>query len=422
VKAVILAAGKGTRLWPLTEYTPKPLLPVGGRPLLEWMIHGVKEAGIHDILLVTNYLEDQIKGHFGDGSGHGVRVSYARQNEMLGTADAFKVARDWTADDEFIGLYGDHYLAEGTLKRIISAHKVGEVTVAALEVKDPSQYGAFALEGDLVKRVVEKPPRGKEPSKHANVGIYVFPPMVFDYIGRTQKSPRGEYEITDTLQLMIDQGITVRKHDLGPGDWLDIGLPWTLLEANERAMVGLERRVEGTVEEGAHIHGPVWVKEGARVRSGAYIEGPAVVGEASDVGPNCYIRAGTCLCRNVRIGNACEVKNSIVMDGTHAAHLSYIGDSVLGKGCNLGAGTITANLRFDKSPIEVTVKGERLNSGRRKLGVIMGDNVQTGVNVSIHPGVVIGPDAWIAPGLIIQKDVPAKVIKYNIPDNKEKQR
>ena len=422
MKAVILAAGKGTRLWPLTEYTPKPLLPVGGRPLLEWMIQRVREAGIHDILLVTNYLEDQIKSQFGDGSGHGVRISYAHQNEMLGTADAFNVARDWTAGDEFMGLYGDHYLAEGTLKKVVEAHRPGEVTVAALEVDDPSQYGAFALEGDLVKRVVEKPPRGKEPSKHANVGIYVFPPQVFDYIGRTQKSARGEHEITDTLQLMIDQGTTVRKHDLGPTDWLDMGLPWTLLEANERAMAGLERRIEGTVEGGAHIHGPVWVKKGARVRSGAYIEGPVVVGEGSDVGPNCYIRAGTCLCRNVRIGNACEVKNSLIMDGTHAAHLSYIGDSILGKGCNLGAGTITANLRFDKSPIEVTVKGERLDSGRRKLGVIMGDNVQTGVNVSIHPGVVIGPNTWIAPGLIIQKDVPAKVIKFRIPDNKEKQR
>jgi len=422
VKAVILAAGKGTRLWPLTEYTPKPLLPVGGRPLLEWMIQRVREAGIEELLLVTNHLEDQIKAHFGDGSGHGVRVSYARQNEMLGTADAFNVARDWTAGDEFMGLYGDHYLAEGTLKKIVEAHRPGEVTVGALEVDDPSQYGAFALEGDIVKRVVEKPPKDKEPSKHANVGIYVFPSKVFEYIGRTQKSPRGEYEITDTLQLMIDEGATVRKHDLGASDWMDIGLPWTLLEANERAMAGLKRMIEGEVEEGARIHGSVWVKKGARVRSGAYIEGPVVVGEGSDVGPNCYIRAGTCLCRNVRIGNACEVKNTVVMDGTHAAHLSYIGDSVLGKNCNLGAGTITANLRFDKSPIEVTVKGERLNSGRRKLGVIMGDNVQTGVNVSIHPGVVIGPDTWIGPGLIIQRDVPAKVIKFRIPDNKEKQR
>jgi len=422
VKAVILAAGWGTRLWPLTDNTPKPLLPVAGRPLLEWMILRVREAGVTDVMLVTNYLEEQIRAAFGDGSSRGVKIAYAHQAEMLGTADAFRDAEQWVGGDTFLGLYGDHYLSEGALRKVSEAHREGEVTVAALKVKDPSQYGAFALEGDMVKRVVEKPPRGEEPSSYANVGVYVFPPEVFKHIAATPKSVRGEYEITDTLQLMIDGGFTVRKHDLEERDWLDIGLPWTLLKANERAMAGLESRVEGTVEEGAHLHGPVWVGRGARVRSGSYIEGPAVIGEDSDVGPNCYIRAGTCLGRGVRVGNACEVKNSIVMDGTHAAHLSYIGDSVLGRNCNLGAGTITANLRFDKSNIEVTVKGERLDSGRRKLGVIMGDNVQTGVNVSMHPGVVIGSDAWIAPGLTIQSDVPGKVIRFMLPECKEKQR
>jgi bifunctional UDP-N-acetylglucosamine pyrophosphorylase/glucosamine-1-phosphate N-acetyltransferase len=422
LKAVILAAGKGTRLWPLTKNTPKPLLPVAGRPLLEWMILRVREAGVTDIMLVTNYLEEQIRAAFGDGSSLGVNIAYAHQAEMLGTADAFRAAERWVGGDAFLGLYGDHYLSEGTLRRIRKAHREGEVTVGALEVADPSQYGAFALDGDRVTRVVEKPPRGEEPSGYANVGIYVFPPSVFRYIAETARSVRGEYEITDTLQLMIDGGVTVRKHDLEAPDWLDIGLPWTLLEANERAMGELEKKIEGTVEAGARLHGAVWVRRGARVRSGSYVEGPAIIGEDGDVGPNCYIRAGTCLGRGVRVGNACEVKNSIIMDGTHAAHLSYIGDSILGRNCNLGAGTITANLRFDKSNIEVTVKGERLDSGRRKLGVIMGDDVQTGVNVSVHPGVVIGPGAWIAPGLTVQRDVPADVIRFNTSGDRETQR
>ena len=422
MKAVILAAGKGTRLWPLTENTPKPLLPVAGRPLLEWMILRVREAGVRDILLVTNYLEDQIRAAFGDGSSLGVNISYAHQAEMLGTADAFRAAKGWARGETFLGLYGDHYLSEGTLMRIREDHVEGEVTVGAIKVGDPSQYGAFALDGDRVTRVVEKPPRGDEPSEFANVGIYVFPTSVFKYIAETPRSVRGEYEITDTLQLMIDAGVTVRKHDLEPRDWLDIGLPWTLLEANERGMEGLEKRVEGTVEEGARLHGAVWVMRGARVRSGTYVEGPAIIGEDSDVGPNCYIRACSCLGRGVRVGNACEVKNSVVMDGTHAAHLSYIGDSILGHNCNLGAGTITANLRFDKSNIEVTVKGERMDSGRKKLGVIMGDNVQTGVNVSIHPGVVIGPDAWIAPGLTVQRDVSANVVRLCKSEYKETKR
>ncbi|TFH12140.1 glucose-1-phosphate thymidylyltransferase [Candidatus Bathyarchaeota archaeon] len=422
MKAVILVAGKGTRLQPLTDNTPKPMLSVAGRPLLEWMILRVKEAGIHEMLLVTNYLEDQVKEYFKDGSAHGVKISYKTQKETLGTANAFYQAKDFVEDSEFMALYGDHYLAEGVLKRLREQHKAGEVTVSSLLVDDPSQYGAFALEGDYIKKVVEKPPKGKEPSKYANVGIYIFQPNVFKYIEKTPLSPRKEYEITDTMQQMINDNIPHRKHDLEKEDWLDIGLAWNLLEANRRAMKDIDFRIDGTVEDGARLHGQVWVKKGAKIRSGAYIEGPVVIGEDSDVGPNCYIRAGTCLGKRVRVGNACEIKNSVIGDDSHAAHLSYVGDSLIGKNCNLGAGTITANLRFDKSPIEVTIKGERLNSGLRKLGVIMGDNVQTGINVSIHPGVVIGSDSWISPGVTVQQDVKEKIIKYFFNDLKEKPR
>jgi UDP-N-acetylglucosamine diphosphorylase/glucosamine-1-phosphate N-acetyltransferase len=422
MKAVILAAGKGTRLKPLTDNTPKPMLNVAGRFLLEWMIKRVKEAGIYEVLLVTNYLEDQIKDYFGDGSTYGVEISYVTQKETLGTANAFLQAKEFVGNSQFMALYGDHYISEGVLKKITNDHREGEVAVTSLLVDDPSQYGAFALEGEYIKKVVEKPPKGKEPSKYANVGIYIFPPSVFKYIEKTPKSPRGEYEITDTMQLMIDDNILHKKHDIEENDWLDIGLPWNFLEANRRAMKEIDFKIDGIVEDGARLHGQVWLKKGARIRSGAYIEGPVVMGEDSDVGPNCYIRAFTCLGKGVRIGNACEIKNSIIGDGTHAAHLSYVGDSLIGKNCNLGAGTITANLRFDKSPIEVTVKGERLDSGQKKLGVIMGDNVQTGINVSIHPGAIIGSNAWIAPGVMVQKDVKPGVIKYFFSDVKERPR
>jgi bifunctional UDP-N-acetylglucosamine pyrophosphorylase/glucosamine-1-phosphate N-acetyltransferase len=422
VKAVILAAGEGTRLRPLTENIPKPMLPVAGKPLLEWMIDRVKEADIKDILIVTNYLEEQIKDYFIDGSNHEVNISYRTQEKTLGTANAFYQAYEWVGKNSFVALYGDHYLSEGTLKKIKKTHREGEATIAALKVNDPSQYGAFKIEEDRIIKVVEKPPKGKEPSNFANVGIYIFPPEVFWHIEETPKSPRGEYEITDTMQRMINSGLTHRKFELQESDWLDIGLPWKLLEANEKAMKNLETKIEGTVEEWAQLHGPVWVKNGARVRSGAYIEGPAIIDEKSDVGPNCYIRSCTYLGKNTRIGNACEIKNSIIMDGTHAAHLSYVGDSIIGKNCNLGAGTITANTRFDRSPIEVTVKGERLNSGRRKLGIIMGECAQTGINVCFHPGVIVGSGAWIAPGVTIQRDVKSNVIRYFFSKLEERDR
>jgi UDP-N-acetylglucosamine diphosphorylase/glucosamine-1-phosphate N-acetyltransferase len=412
MKAVILAAGKGTRLRPLTDDTPKPMLIVAGRPLLEWMILRIKEANIKDIIIITNYLEDKIKEYFGNGKQFGVNITYKTQKETLGTANAFYQAKEFVEDSQFIGLYGDHYISEDVLKKIKQNHREGEVAVASMKVDDPSQYGAFALDGDYIKKVVEKPAKGKEPSKYANVGIYIFPYGVFEYIEKTSQSSRGEYEITDTMQKMIDDKILFKKHDIEEEDWLDIGLPWALLEANQRAMNEIEFKIDGLVEDGARLHGQVWVKKGARIRSGTYIEGPVVIGEECDVGPNCYIRPGTCLSKSVRVGNACEIKNSIIGERSHIAHLSYIGDSLIGNNCNLGAGTVTANLRFDNSPIEVTVKGERISSGRRKFGAIIGNNVQTGINVSIHPGVVIGSESWIAPGITLQRDVQGKVLKF----------
>jgi bifunctional UDP-N-acetylglucosamine pyrophosphorylase/glucosamine-1-phosphate N-acetyltransferase len=195
---------------------------------------------------------------------------------------------------------------------------------------------------------------------------------------------------------------------LPQGEWLDIGRPWDLLEANRWALMRRNHKIVGTVEDGAHLVGPVTIAETARVRSGAYIEGPAFVDEESDIGPNCYIRPYTSVGKKVRIGNACEIKESIIMDCAHIGHLSYVGDSIIGEKCNLGAGTITANYRLDSGTVKMMVKDKLVDSGRRKLGVILGDNVKTGINALFMPGVKVGNDSWIGPNCMIQRDLPAK--------------
>ena len=407
MKAVVLAAGRGVRLKPFTLTRPKHMLPIGGTPLLGWMLRGLREAGVDQVLVVTHYMEERIRTHFGDGSELGLRISYARQEEMRGTADAFGMAEAFAGGDEFIGVYGDLYLSPGGLEAVVRAHREGETTMAVVPVENPSRYGVVELDGDMVTGIVEKPAVGEEPSRFANAGIYAFTPEVFRWIGETGPSERGEYEVTDSIRMMIETGAPVRAVTLPSDAWLDVGLPWSLLEANRRALATLEPSVEGEVEEGAHISGPVRVGRGARIRSGAYIEGPVIIGEGSDIGPNCYIRPATSIGAGVRIGNSCEVKNSVIMDGTHIAHLSYVGDSVIGEDCNFGAGTITANLRFDKKTIRVNVEGSPIDSGRRKLGALIGDDVQTGITVNLMPGIKIGPGAWIAPGVTAYDDVPA---------------
>jgi bifunctional UDP-N-acetylglucosamine pyrophosphorylase/glucosamine-1-phosphate N-acetyltransferase len=172
----------------------------------------------------------------------------------------------------------------------------------------------------------------------------------------------------------------------------------------------MNHKVRGLVEDGAHLAGPVTVKESARVRSGAYIEGPAFIDEGSDIGPNCYIRPYTSIGKKTRVGNACEVKNSIVMDNVHVGHLAYVGDSIVGENCNLGAGTITANYRFDAGTVKMMVKNEAMDSGRKKLGAILGDNVKSGINALFMPGVKVGHNSWVGPNLVVDRDLPSNII------------
>jgi bifunctional UDP-N-acetylglucosamine pyrophosphorylase/glucosamine-1-phosphate N-acetyltransferase len=158
------------------------------------------------------------------------------------------------------------------------------------------------------------------------------------------------------------------------------------------------------------------VAETARVRSGAYIEGPCFIDEGADVGPNCFIRPYTTIGKNARVGNACEVKNSVIMDGTHVGHLSYVGDSILCEKCNLGAGTITANLRLDDGIVKMMVKDKVIDTGRRKLGAILGDNVKTGVNSVLMPGVKVGNGSWVGPNCMVERDLAPNtlvVLKQN---------
>ena len=408
MKAVVLAAGEGVRLRPLTLTRPKHLLPVGGKPLIVRLLEALRSVGIREAVLVTYYKADMLKNYLKSGEPLGMSLEYVSQRGVLGTADAVLCAEEHVRGEPFLVVYGDLLVSPEAVRRVVEDFRKGgaSASMAVVEVERPWSYGVVSLEEGRVKAIVEKPPKGREPSNLANAGVYVFSEDVFRFLKRTGKSVRGEYELTDTITAMVEDGLEVRAVEVDPEDWMDVGYPWSLLEANERVLKNLEAEILGEVEEGAVIKGPVYVGEGARVRSGAYIEGPVYIGPGADVGPNCYIRRYTSLGARVRVGNACEIKNSIVMDGTHIAHLSYVGDSVIGERCNFGAGTLIANLRFDDRPVRVMVKDRLVDSGRRKLGVIMGDEVKTGVNVSIMPGVKVGPRSWIAAGLTVYRDVP----------------
>ncbi|MGZ4918927.1 MAG: bifunctional sugar-1-phosphate nucleotidylyltransferase/acetyltransferase, partial [Halobacteriota archaeon] len=281
-----------------------------------------------------------------------------------------------------------------TLKHLIKRARAQSTVIAATKVSDPSNYGILEVSGKTVSRIIEKP---KNPhSDLANIGIYVFDPMIFEAIDKTTRSARGEYEITDAIQLLIEW-----KDEVGylriDEPWIDVGRPWDLLRANELLLPSVDEvKNEGLVEPFATVDGAVKVGRGSIIRNGAYVTGPAIIGVQCDIGPNCYIRPGTCLGDRVKIGNAVEVKNSIIMDDCKIGHLSYVGDSIIGERCNFGAGTLVANLRFDERPIKVG----GASTGRRKLGVIMGDDVHTGINSMINVGSSIGPRSILDIGAV----------------------
>jgi len=394
MKALVLAAGEGTRMRPLTSNIPKPMVMVAGKPFLFHQIKALASLGIRDFQVLVGWKSNRVKEFLLRTFGNGLNIEFLEQKERLGTAHAIGMAED-VMDGPFICVNGDLVIERDDLRAMISLHEIeGKPVIGAVSVDDPKRFGVIEADGQVMKRIVEKPEHPL--SKLVNAGVLVLTPDIFREIKATERSSRGEYEITETLN-MISTHTDVLVHPM-QGSWIDVAHPWDLLEANRVLMSRIEGRIEGDVEEGAFLKGEVVVENGARVRSGSYVEGPVYISEGCDVGPNCYIRSNTCLGMDCRVGAAVEIKNSIVMSGSKIPHHSYLGDSIIGERCNLGCGTKVANLRFDDRNVMVPTKGGIVDSGRRKLGVIMGDDVKTGINSMIDVGTVIFENVHIGPG------------------------
>lgn len=407
LKAIILSAGEGSRMRPLTLTKPKTMLPVAGKPIIQYNIESLRDNGITDILLIVRYKEEIVRNYFGDGSDFGVNISYKTQKDFLGTANAISYGEDFI-DDSIIVLNGDIILDDEIIHEIIKKYNYlsPDTLMLLTEVEDPSAFGVVEIENGNIKNIVEKPKREEAPSNLVNAGIYIFNKDIFDKIRETEISERGEYEITDSVSLQIEDNKTVIGHK-NSKDWIDVGRPWELIEVNEELIGKLKTEIKGTVEAGAVIHGEVFLDEGSVIKAGVYIEGNVYIGKNCDIGPNSYIRGNTYFGDNVHVGNAVEIKNSIIMENTNVSHLSYVGDSVIGSNCNIAAGTNIANLRFDNATIKTKIKNQKIDSGRRKLGAIIGDSVKTGINSSFSPGVKVGHNSTIGSGVLLYEDLPS---------------
>ncbi len=412
MKGVILAAGKGERLEPMNASRPKHILPIGGSPLIFHTIRAMQKAGITEVIIVVHHMGDMIASCVGDGSALSVKVNYADQGRLGGTGDALRAAAPLIGSDDFLLIYGDLAFKPYLLVDLISfwERSGGQGAIGAIRLSDASEYGAIESIGGQLVRIMEKP-CFPGPGL-VNAGMYVLPGRILKYLEATPLSERGEYELTSTINIAAENGMVFSIYELREGSWVDVGRPWNILEANQMLLSDLVRgrSIRGDVEEGVQIRGDALIEEGASVLSGTYIEGPVWISRGCRVGPSCYLRPYTYLASGVRVGNGCEIKGSVVMEGTHIGHLSYIGDSVVGKDCNIGAGTITANLRFDGKNVRVSIRGRLMDTGHRKLGAFLGDGVKTGINVSLYPGVKVGHSSWIGPHVSVQRDIPPETV------------
>lgn len=390
--AVILAAGAGTRMGPLTDETPKPLLAVADKPLAAHVADVAVEAGASSIVFVVGPDAEKVRETFGSRY-RGLPVEYAVQDPANGTAGAVRTALP-QVEGQFAVLNGDNLYDADSIEDLFD----NGPGIGVHEVADPSSYGVVETNGDRVVDIVEKP--DSPPSNLVNAGAYVFPgdrPAYFD----VDKSDRGEYELTDVISRFNEDGalaaVEIER-------WMDVGRPWELLEANEMMVSTHPGRIEGEVHDTAVVSPDAIVESGATILPGSVIEGAVYVRSGATIGPNARVRGTTLVGENASIGHAVEVKNTVMAPGSTVAHLSYVGDSIVGPDVNVGAGTNVANLRHDEQPVKLTVNGDRISTGRRKFGAVFGPRVKTGINTSIDPGVTLSADAATKPGEVVHRD------------------
>ncbi|HVF08634.1 MAG TPA: glucose-1-phosphate thymidylyltransferase [Actinomycetota bacterium] len=326
MRALVLSGGQGSRLRPITSTNAKQLIPVAGTPILFQALEAIAAAGIAEVGIVTGATGAEVRAAVGDGSRWGLGVEFIEQDQPLGIAHAVMTAEAFLADEPFLLYLGDNVLLGGVNRFVEEfGRSDADAHILLARVAEPEHFGVAVLEGNRVVRLVEKP---SEPlSDLALVGVYLFRRSILEACRTLKPSGRGEYEITEAIQWLLDTGRQVRA-EMVSGYWKDTGRPEDLLEANRMILASSETRVEGELDEATTIEGAVVVRAGAKV-TGSVLRGPLVIGEGSVV-------ERSTLGPDVSIGPACriessEIEDSIVMQECTIADVHGLVGSVLGK-------------------------------------------------------------------------------------------
>ena len=331
MKALILAGGKGTRLRPITFSMAKQLVPVANKPVIEFGIEAIASAGITEFGVIVGDTHEEVRKALGDGSRWGIKIDFIEQSAPLGLAHAVKTAREYLGDDDFIMYLGDNLIKSSVADLVaeFNRHKPA-ATILLTPVPNPSEFGVAEMDGDRVTRLEEKPSAPR--SNLALVGVYLFDRRIHDVIETLRPSKRGELEITDAIQSLIDRGMTVRSHII-EGWWKDTGTVEAMLEANRLILEDVVARNCGDVDADSRVEGRVSIGKGSKILKST-VRGPAVIGDDCVI-EDSYIGPFTSVDSRSKIRST-EIENSIVLadcclDGVSAR----IEGSLIGRGASV---------------------------------------------------------------------------------------
>lgn len=376
MKAVILAAGEGKRMHPLTYSMPKAMIPIAGKPIMEYGIEACKKCGIKDFVFVVGYGRQKVQNYFQDGLDWGINIEYVIQEKQLGTGHALKQARNvLKGEREFLVMNGDSLMTYDAIRDLLSEKPPALLATTA---EDPSKYGIVRIENGYLKDIVEKPQMPE--SNIVNTGAYILTDRIFDVMDRHPGKENNV--ITDLLKYMILEGKKIRGV-LTSNIWRNAIYPWDLLCLNSIAAGMIKYENKGNVGAGAQIIGDVKIGKGTIIHPNTYIAGPVIIGEGCEIGPNSVISPVTSIGDNVMVSPFCEISESIVMDDVRIGTGSIIHSSIIGKGVKAGmrlsADSGEANVRIDEEWHHIAL-----------LGAIIGEDTNIEDNVTIKPGSIIG--------------------------------
>jgi bifunctional UDP-N-acetylglucosamine pyrophosphorylase/glucosamine-1-phosphate N-acetyltransferase len=383
MKALILAAGRGANLGPLTMRRPTAMLPVCGEPILARQLRMLREVGLSEATIVVGHRAEALMGYFKDGAELGIALGYARQERAVGVGDAVLAGREHFAPtSHFLLLYGDIIVAENLVADLLTSFNSLRAPVASVALTASTRrYGNIYMDSSMrIHKVLEKP-GSKAMGNYVLAGAYVLPGAFF----RLLADHDGDF-LAALERLIADQGLYA---SIWEGDWMDLDRPWDLLAANRMIMETWDRAVvaQSVVLEGtAQVRGPARIEAGVRIMSGAVVRGPCYIARNCYIGNNALVRGFSAIGEECVVGFGVEVKDSVLMRGTKIGRLSFIGDSVLCEQVDVGAGTMTVNNRFDRGRVTVEIAGETVDTGLHKLGAMVGDEARIGAGNILLPG------------------------------------